>query len=562
VKLRPYQQQLESDIYAAWGGGARHVVGVLPTGGGKTVTFANVIHAFDGPSCAIAHRQELVTQISVALAREGVKHQIIGPDSVVKQAINTHMAELGSNLIHPGARVAVAGVDTLPRRAGSMSRWMKSVGLWVQDEAHHLLRDNKWGKAAALFPNAKGLGVTATPTRADGKGLGSHADGLFDAMVEGPTMRELIDAGYLTDYRIFAPPSDFSMDGEEVGRSGDWSTQQMRRAAKKSHVVGDVVAHYLRIAPGKLGITFAPDVETAGDIAEQFRAAGVAASMVHGGTSDHERADALKRFARRELMQLVNVDLFGEGFDLPAVEVVSFARPTQSFSLYCQQFGRALRLLISPVLHGAWDIFTGAQRRGHIADSEKPYAVVIDHVGNVHRHGLPDAARTWTLDRREKRARSGPSDEIPTTSCIKCTAVYERVRSVCPYCGFKAEPMSRGGPEFVDGDLTELDPAALRELRGEIARISGPVRYPASLSGPARARLHKVHHERQQIQAALRESIAWWAGYQRSRGRADSESYRRFYFAFGVDVMTAQTLNGREALTLAEHINDYLGRVM
>lgn len=561
MKLRPYQADLERDIYSAWDSGSRHVLGVLPTGGGKTVTFANVIHAFDGPSCAIAHRQELVTQISVALAREGVKHQIIGPQAVHKQAVNLHMGELGRNYVDASARVAVAGVDTLPRRAASLSRWLKSVGLWVQDEAHHLLRENKWGKAADLFPNAKGLGVTATPIRADGKGLGSHADGLFDTMVEGPTMRELIDGGYLTDYRIFAPPSDFSMAGEEAGKSGDWSNKQMRRAASKSHVVGDVVKHYLRIAPGKLGITFAPDVETAGEIAEQFKAAGVPAAMVHGGTPDAERIDVLKRSARRELLQLVNVDLFGEGVDLPAVEVVSFARPTQSFALFCQQFGRALRLMISKVLSGAWDTYTPEQRRAFLADCEKPYAIIIDHVGNVQRHGLPDAARQWSLDRRERRGGSGASDAIPTRSCPECTAVYERVYNRCPFCGYMPEPVARSGPEFVDGDLAELDPETLREMRGEIARIDGPVQYPTSLGGPARARLHRVHTERQQVQAALRESIAWWAGYQRAKGREDSESYRRFYFAFGVDVLSAQALNGRDALALAEQINEYLGRV-
>lgn len=539
---RKYQDDLDADIVNAWGGGVRNALAVLPTGGGKTHVFSRMMARFDGPTCAIAHRQELVTQISLALAKHGVKHRIVGPRDVVKLAVRLHMEEEGRSFYDPNAWDGVAGVDTLirPSRISQQNKWLKSVGMWVQDEAHHVLAANKWGKAVDLFPDAVGLGVTATPERADGKGLGRHADGVFDTMIVGPSLRELIDLKYLTDYRIFAPPSDYQRpNADKVGKGGDFTTPQMAAAARESHVVGDIVAHYLRIAPGKRGVTFVDSVETAERVARAFNDAGVPAAALSAKTPTLERISTIRRFRNGELLQLVNVDLFGEGFDLPAIEVVSMARPTESFGLYVQQFGRALRLM-----------------------DGKRVAIIIDHVGNVVRHGLPDAPREWSLDRREVRGKSGTADGIPVRACPECTGVYERYHKACPYCGHVVEPDSRSGPEFVDGDLIELDEATLKAMRGEIERIDGPAYYPANASTAMRYGIHKRHEARHEAQVALRASIAWWAGYQRSLGRDDSESYKRFYFAFGVDVMTAQTLGRPEALALADRVNLHIARGM
>ena len=568
MRLRPYQSKLKSDVYGAWDSGVKNVLAVSPTGSGKTVLFSDVIKEHEGASCAIAHRQELVTQISLALARDGVRHRIIGPDKVIRLANRIHMDELGKSYFNANAPAAVAGVDTLVRRRNELSHWLTRVTKWVQDEAHHVLIKNKWGKAVDMFPNAIGLGVTATPTRADGAGLGSWCGGVFDEMIEGPQMRALIEMGYLTDYRVFAPPSDLDLTNVNITASGEFSPAPLKAAVQKSHVIGDVVSHYLRIAPGKLGITFATDVETATDIAREFNRAGVPAEIVHAGTPDAERVEILKRFKARELLQLVNVDLFGEGFDLPAIEVVSMARPTQSYSLFVQQFGRALRLMISKILAGAWDTYTDEQRRAFIAESSKPHAIIIDHVGNVERHNLPDKPRVWTLEGR-KKGKKKDDNEIPVKVCVnpECVAVYEAIKNTCPYCGLKPEPAERSGPEFVDGDLLELDPETLAEMRGEIsevdkdkelARQDAKNKYMPKVGEYAHV---SRHVERQEMQTALRESIKWWGAYQRELGRDDSESYRRFYFRFGVDILTAQALNKKDALALAEKINLHLGEL-
>lgn len=546
MQLRPYQQKAHTEIIGQWAAGSDNVLAVLPTGAGKTVLFAEILRQHVGCSIAIAHRQELVEQISLALARNAIRHRIIGPRSVVKSCVEIHIRETGTSFFDPSAPCGVAGVDTLIRRAEdpAVVQWLKNVTLWVQDEAHHVQQANKWGKAVELIPRSKGLGVTATPIRADGCGLSRETDGLFDAMVLGPTMRELINAGYLTEYRILAPPSDIELAQVKLSNTtGDFNANQLRDAVRTSSITGDIVGHYLKHAPGLLGITFATDVETATTIAEGFNAAGVPAEVVSAKTPAAERAEILDRFKRRELLNLVNVDLFGEGFDLPAIEVVSMGRPTQSFSLFVQQFGRALRLM-----------------------EGKSRALIIDHVGNVLRHGLPDAARVWTMDRAEKRGASTKVDDsIPVTSCLECLAVYERIYKSCPECGHTNEPAARTGPQHVDGDLAELDAETLAAMRGDVEKVD---RTDEEVQADAaRRRVPHIgqmaevnrHRATRSSQEALRACIDWWAGVRRHEGRTLSESYRLFWFRFGIDVLTAQTLKSKDADALAARICTDLG---
>lgn len=563
VALRPFQSELERQIYEAWQTGAVNVMPVAATGSGKTVVLSKFLYDEPGASVAIAHRQELVSQISIALARNGVRHRLVGAkkgSNLIRVISALQVAELGYSYFDPNAKTGVGGVDTVIRMDPA-DPWFKQVRLKVQDEAHHVLKENKWGKADAMFPNARGLYPTATPIRADGKGLGRHADGLVDAMVLAPSMREIINMGYLTDYKIYAPPSDFQRAQVHISEStGDLNQDELRKARKASTITGDVVAHYLKLAPGKLGVTFDTDVDSATETAAAFRARGVPAEVVSAKTPDALRAQILRRFKAREILQLVNVDLFGEGFDLPAIEVVSFARATESFALYCQQFGRALRLMLSAEAAAVHADLTDEGRRAAIAASAKPVAIIIDHVGNVIRHGLPDARREWSLDRRDRRG-GGKSDAIPLRVCLNpdCNNPYERVLKCCPHCGTEAPPpAARSAPEFVDGDLHELDAATLAALRGEIARIDGDFYAPKGMPWPAQAAARRNWDERREAQQALRNSIAWWAGLENAQGRGESESYRRFFFKFGTDVATCQTLGAKEAAELAERVNQEL----
>lgn len=528
MQLRNYQIKIIEELYEAW----KHVQNViiqLPTGGGKTCTFCKVISEHRGKCVVIAHRSQLLVQISLTLAHYGIKHNLITNQTSVKDAITLQMQLFKKSFFSVHASVTIIGVDTLLRRGAVYP----DVTLIIQDEGHHALKNNKWGKVAGFFPNAKGLYPTATPTRADGKGLGRAADGLVDHIIVGPSMRELIYQGWLTDYRVFAPQCDIDLTTVPLGIDGDFSQPKLRKAVGKSRIVGDIVLNYLKFASGKLGLTFAVSIESATAIAAEFRKRGVPAEVMSSKTPDMLRAEIMRRFERREILQIVNVDLFGEGVDVPAIEVVSFGRPTQSYALYVQQFGRALRPLPG-----------------------KEKAIIIDHVNNVVRHGLPDDPREWTLARRERRGR-GESAGVPLRTCLnpECVQVYKRIHKCCPYCGFYPVPSERSLPEHVDGDLTELD---LSTLRREIKRIDEAPRVPQNLSPVAQRAIINQHHERQQTQRTLRESIAQWAGYLKEKDYDDSMIYREFYFTFGIDIATAQTLGVREAEDVIRHLGKAL----
>lgn len=533
VILRDYQQRLKNGVYAEWHSGVRNVIAVMPTGAGKTAVMADIFRDMGNRPClAIAHRQELVSQISLAFARAGIHHNIIAPTAVVQFCIGQHIKETRRNWHHPNAPIAVAGVQTILRRGPKMVQWCNAVEMWAQDECHHLQPGNSWGKAAALFPHARGLGVTATPIRCDKKPLGRQHGGAFDAMVVGPTMRDLIEQGHLTEYRLFAPAPSIDLSNVKVSdATGDYNADSLRKEAHKSTITGDIVEHYMRIAPGKRGITFTVDVEQAKETAARFNAAGVAAEAVSAKTPDRIRQKAIDAFSRGDIKQLVNVDLFGEGFDVPAVEVVSKGRPTQSFPLDQQQSGRALRP------------FAG-----------KEAGIIIDHVGNWKRHGLPDQYRHWSLDMQEiRKSRPRTDDELPLTACVECFRPFIATKKVCPYCGHVVQPASRGAPEYVDGDLIEFSAELLAKLRGDIRR--NEAQFDGKPRSAAEVVMKRNMEARFDTLQELRDCINLWAGIETNvHGRAESESYRRFYHFFGVDVLTAQTLPAPEMRKLTEEI--------
>lgn len=544
IQLRLYQSTAIDRVYQAYHAGHRNVLCVLPTGGGKSVIVSQIIldgHQQGLSECVIAHRNELVGQMSLHVARRGIPHRIIASKASVAQITAEHRREFGRSLVNPDARCSVVSVDTLKARAESLQQWAAQVQRWTIDEAHHVLRANKWGAAVSMFPNAYGLGVTATPQRADGMGLGAHHDGVFETMIAGPSMRELIDMGALSDYEIAIPDSDFVIDDDSLAPSGDWSSKRMREASKRSHIVGDVVVEYQRRAPGKRAICFATDVETAGEMAQRFNDAGIVAAAVSAKTPTETRNEYIRRFRDGRVTVLVNVDLFGEGFDVPAVEVVIMARPTASLAVYLQQFGRALRPL-----------------------EGKPFGLVIDHVSNWKRHGFPDKQHIWTLDRREKRVKREPDpDDIPLTACRACSRPYERIHHSCPYCGH--EPIAAGGGrtiDQVDGDLILLDRAKLAEMRAAI-QLEAPADVEARVAhvaGPIAGKgAANRQFERHAAQERLIAAVEQWAGVRRAAGEDDRMIHRRFYHALGVDVLTAMAGKRGEMDSLTNVIRSWYG---
>lgn len=528
--LRSYQQAQKNGIIELWNAGKRNILSVMPTGAGKTVNMSDIFGSWGVPGIAIAHRQELVLQISMALARCGIYHRIIAPAAIIRFIVAQHIEELGQSFYDPNAIIAVAGVDTLNRRADEISRFASTVRIWQTDEAHHLLEVNKWGKAITLFPNAHGIGWTATPRRADRKALRRGSGGVFDDMIVGPTMRELINQGHLCDYIIYGPKGDIDLSHVEIAADGDFKSAQLRDATHKSTITGDIVRDYLRWAPGKLGVTFAVDISLGEEHTSAFQAAGVPCALITANTPTHIRVEMIRSFRRGDLKQLVNVDIFGEGFDLPAIEVVSMGRATASYSLFVQQFGRALRPMAG-----------------------KRHGIIIDHVGNIlDRHGLPDGRQDWSLDVPERKRRK-LDDGLPVRVCVnpECFRAYEGYATRCPYCGHKPAPVTRDAPEMIEGDLTEYSEELLARLRGEAARV---IAVPNIKVQTARDAVMFDHvRARSEAQTVLRDAMSMWAGVRLYvYGDQDPAIYRRFYRTFGIDVLTAQTLGAAEANKLLD----------
>lgn len=524
ITLYPQQLELKNNIYNEWNKGNNNVLAVKPTGGGKSIVVSDIV--LDGynvnlKQSVIAHRNELVSQMAMHVAKRGIMHRVIGSDQTIRMITRQQRAVFGRSFVNPSSNTAVVGVDTLISRQDELSRWTAQNDRWFIDEAHHVLQANKWGKAVTMYPNALGAGFTATPERADGQGLGADYDGVFHVMVQSPNMRWHIDNGYLSEYEIVCPESDLELHEEEVAKSGDWSSQKLRAAAKKSHIVGDVVTAYCRYAYMKQAICFATDVETAGEIASNFNDNGIRAAALSAKTPFNVREKFIQEFKDGKLKVLVNVDLFDEGFDVPACEVVIMARPTASLGKYMQMFGRCMRTAPG-----------------------KLYGLVIDHVSNVIRHGLPDKPREWTLARRDKRAKQQKDpDEIELRACLnkECTKVYEKFRPVCPYCGFAPplpEPRERS-IEMVEGDLVLLDRAKLEEMRRAVELEAPGDLGSRIMGGKVGQKIINDRIEKCGAQKELIDAIDQWAGVQRFKGFSDSEIYRKFYLTTGFDVMSA-----------------------
>lgn len=580
LSLRPYQQKLIADTEAAWAAGAKVVLQRLDTGGGKTVCLADIVHRHVGASCLIVHRSELVGQISLTLARLGIRHDVIAAASTRKAIARAHIEELGTCYYQPGARCAVASVDTLIRAEG-LDAWAKQVTLWICDEGHHLARDwkqsddgpvavpNKWGKAVEAFthPDCRGLLPTATPKRADGKGLGRHADGYADVMVEGPPMRWLIDQGYLCDYRVYCPKASREMPSVgAAGASGDFSPAQLAEWAHDpdNPIVGDLAAQYQVHGEGGTFISFCTDIDTAIKTAEAHRARGVTAEVVTGNTKDHVRRDIFRRFGCGEILQLCVVDIVSEGTDLPACRGASFGRPSESLALVMQQIGRTLRPLYAP----GFDLSTQAGRLAAIAASDKPYAILIDHVQHFLKPhlGPPDKQRDWSLDRREKRAKVEP-DFVPNKVCPECVRPYPGIHRACPHCKVETPPTSRKSPEAVEGDLFLLDPDVLAALRGAVAAVdqSDEERRCALIAShcPSYAveRNVRAHSDRQAAQMMLRAAMGRWGDMQLRAGLDDVQMQRKFWHVFGgIDVLSARALSASDAWVLCERVDSAVTR--
>lgn len=467
-ELRPYQTDLIQQIAQHFRNGSRAPLAQGPTGMGKTVIMTTIADgaARKGNRCAVlVHRQELVTQTAVALARAGVWHGICAPSSVVAASVKAQIAPpsaggVGRSFFNQEAGVIVASVQTLARRLDQFGDFR----FLFLDEAHHAVA-GQWAQVIGRYPSAYICGFTATPERLDGKGLGISCGGPFSSLVLGPSVSALIGGGYLSRPRVFAPPVQLDLSGVHTV-AGDYNKGELSETMDRPAITGDAIEHYRRLCDGKPAVAFCVGIDHAKHVAEQFRAAGYRASCIDGTMDDTARRHAIADLAGGRLNILTSCEIINEGTDIPVIAAAILLRPTQSLGLYLQQVGRALRP------------YPG-----------KEHAIILDHVGNTDRHGLPDDDREWTLEgRKKKKRKAGESESGPSVrQCLICFAVYAAARPVCPVCGAAAMPTKRE-IEQREGQLVEIKK---QEAAARAKREQGQARTMEELIQLAKARGYK-----------------------------------------------------------------------
>lgn len=394
----------------------KSVLLVMPCRSGKTVTASKMIKSAQEKGKKVwfvVHRDFLIEQTSLTFNKFGIEHGFIA----------------AGRLFSPQHQVLICSVQTLRNRLDKLSK----PDLIITDEAHHMLASSydayfKWAD------NAKHVGLTASPIRASGQGLNSH----FNDMVIGQSVSWLIENGFLTDYKAYAP-SKPDLTGVHI-RAGDYVNSELEAIMDGSAIIGDMVKYWRQFANGLRSLYFAVSIKHSKHIAETFNASGIPAAHMDADTPSWERAELAKKLARKEILVLTNCSIASEGYDLSAqagmevsIECVGLARPTKSLALHIQQSTRSL----TPA-------------------SGKTHGIILDHSGNLIKHGLPDEEREWSLDAEKRIKKTAGENVTPVKSCKSCLGVFNKSHSSCPYCG----------------SVNMVENRSIKEIEGALAEVS------------------------------------------------------------------------------------------
>ena len=361
--LREHQIEAKGRIFEAWDQ-YDSIMLQMPTGSGKTYLFTSLIndlliyykaHHLELNIVIVAHRMELLEQISNSLSRYNIPHGFIQ----------------GNRQQHLWQRIQVASIQSLLSSKNILNVRRLDFDYIIVDEAHHSLAST-YKQLFQEFPDAKKLGVTATPWRFNHESFLT----LYQYLITAPQISWFIGKGLLSDfdYVSIKPDSELQrmINNTEIAKTGDFVNAELDVAFNNQRIRAKLYDSYLKFAKGRKGIVYAINRQHAANIASLYNSKGVNTVSIDCETPKEERNYLINRFKAGEIQVLVNVDIFTEGFDCPDVSFIQLARPTRSLALYLQQVGRGLRIL---------------------PDKEK--TVIIDNVGLYNYFGLPDADRKW-----------------------------------------------------------------------------------------------------------------------------------------------------------------------
>ncbi len=399
-QLRDYQQRAVGHVIEVIDRGP---ILVAPTASGKTVMATAMVEHLRVPTLWLAHRKELIDQAAQRLEAHGLTTGII-------------MAGFAPM---PLAQVQVASVQTLIRRD------KPAAELIVIDECHHATADS-YRSVLDAYPNARVAGLTATPFRLDGRGLGD----LFGELVVAACADELCDTGVLHRPKVWASRSPDLRGVKTI--AGDYQIGALAERANTVELNADIVETWLKRAEGKRTVAFAVDVAHSKAITQAFVTAGVAAEHIDGSTPRDERDAIIERLRTGQTLVVSNCMILTEGWDLPALECAIIARPTASLNLHLQMIGRVMR-----------------------ACEGKDGAIVLDHAGNHHIHGLVTRRLNYSLNGE----KVGHSEPLGLRRCRACGLLFEMHVCACPECGWmpSAADVEPRHVRHGDGELTEFD---------------------------------------------------------------------------------------------------------
>jgi superfamily II DNA or RNA helicase len=411
--LRPRQSTAIQDVRKAYAAGKRAPILVAPTGFGKTHTAAAIIKsALDKGKTVwfLAHLKEILEDTAGRL-----------------RSVNIPFGEIAAGKPKEyHRRVQIVSVQTAVRRDD-----LPKPDLVIVDECH-LAVAKTYLKVLGKIDRPMLLGLTGTPCRLDGRGLGE----LFDEIIPTCSTELLIDEGLLAPIKYFAPHRP-DLTGLRV-QAGDYKQSDLAAEMDRSKITGDAIKHYRKHCDGKRTVVFCTSIEHAEHVAEEFNAAGYRAVAISGKSKSSERNAALTGLRSGEIQVVCNAQLWAAGVDVPQIECIVLLRPTKSLTFYLQAIGRGLR--VSP---------------------GKTHLTVLDHSGSIFEHGPPWMQRIWSLVGRPKKEGVTPVRQCPACLCAHVPA------PVCPECGYEYPEPKKNGPEKVDGELSEIDmrqAAALERL--------------------------------------------------------------------------------------------------
>lgn len=428
--LRPYQLDMVKQCSKAYQAGAKGIILQMATGAGKTRTASYIVGKYTTTNRQVlwlVHREELMLQASMTfseaeldnesiisasmhLASLGYKHSLICSTSTENAIKVRHAREFGRSFIRKGgfdSTLVIASVPTLVRRLDKVP-WLNPFQI-IADECHLSLAET-WTKVISNWPNARLLGLTATPSRLDKKPFAREQGGVYDVLIQGPKMSDLISWGNLAKYKLYTPPIKFK-EIKLHKRGGDWDSSDLDDELSDPMIYGDVIKHYKEKSEGKPAIGFCPTVASAERFANAFFEAGYRAISLDGKTDDNIRRDSLAQLGRGELDVIFSVAILIEGTDVPYACTAIMLRRTESLVIYLQSIGRVLR-----------------------PHPDKDYAVILDFVGNWQTHGYPDDDREWFISGEVKNKSDKEDRKYKIRTCLKCGCVHD-FAPICPECG-------------------------------------------------------------------------------------------------------------------------------